>query len=85
MIVDQCIEDYGSGLNYNRKKWNGLLDEVMEQKIKIHKTIGTCRYIYNFYLFHNKERYDAGERFMSGKSFSVWLNNEYLPKHPEYS
>lgn len=20
------------------------------------------RYIYNFYLFHNKERYDAGER-----------------------
>ena len=22
---------------------------------------------------------------MSGKSFSVWLNNEYLPKHPEYS
>ena len=20
IIVDQCIEDYGSGLNYNRKK-----------------------------------------------------------------
>ena len=34
IIVDQCIEDYGSGLNYNRKKWNKLLDEVMEQKIK---------------------------------------------------
>lgn len=34
MIVDQCIEEYGSGLNYNRKKWNELLDEVMEQKIK---------------------------------------------------
>ena len=34
MIVDQCIEEYGSGLNYNRKKWNQLLDEVMEQKIK---------------------------------------------------
>ena len=31
---DQYIEDYGSGLNYNRKKWNELLDEVMEQKIK---------------------------------------------------
>ena len=30
IIVDQCIEDYGSGLNYNRKKWNQLLDEVME-------------------------------------------------------
>nr|DAQ36694.1 MAG TPA: endonuclease [Caudoviricetes sp.] len=22
---------------------------------------------------------------MSGKAFSVWLNNEYLPNHPEYS
>ena len=21
IIVDQCIEEYGSGLNYNRKKW----------------------------------------------------------------
>lgn len=35
MIVDAIIEDYGSGLNYNRKKWNELLDSVMEQKIKI--------------------------------------------------
>ena len=34
VIADQCIEDYGSGLNYNRKKWNRLLDEVMERKIK---------------------------------------------------
>ena len=34
IIIDQCIEDYGSGLNYNCKKRNQLLDEVMEQKIK---------------------------------------------------
>ena len=34
IIVDQCMEEYGSGLNYNRKKWNKLLDEVMEQKSK---------------------------------------------------
>lgn len=34
IIVNQCIEDFGSGLNYNRKKWNKLLDEVMENKIK---------------------------------------------------
>ena len=46
--------------------------------VKINKTIGTCRYVYNFYLAHNKELYDKGEKFMSGKSFSVWLNNEYL-------
>ena len=66
------------------KSFKTEINPTEEQKIKIHKTIGTCRYIYNFYLFHNKERYDAGERFMSGKSFSVWLNNEYLPGHPEY-
>ena len=42
IIVDQCIEDYGSGLNYNRKKWNQLLDEVMEQKIKTITAGRTC-------------------------------------------
>lgn len=34
IIVNECIEDFGSGLNYNRKKWNKLLIDVMEQKIK---------------------------------------------------
>lgn len=34
IIVDKCIEDYGSGLNYNRKQWNQLLDDVMSNKIK---------------------------------------------------
>lgn len=34
IIVKQCIKDFGSGLNYNRKKWNKLLEEVMENKIK---------------------------------------------------
>ena len=33
IIVNQCIEDFGSGLNYNRKKWNKLLDDVMGTKI----------------------------------------------------
>ena len=34
MIADQCIEEYGSGVNYNRPKWNRLLDDATEQKIK---------------------------------------------------
>lgn len=34
IVVDKCIKDYGSGLNYNRKKWNELLDDIMERKIK---------------------------------------------------
>ena len=35
LIADEIIRDYGSGLNYNRKKWNQLLVEVMENKIKM--------------------------------------------------
>ena len=56
-----------------------------EQVVKINKTIGTCRYLYNFYLAHNKELYDKGEKFMSAKSFSVWLNNEYIPDNQDKS
>ena len=67
------------------KSFKTEINPTEEQKIKIHKTIGTCRYIYNFYLFHNKELYIFGKKFMSGKSFGVWLNNDYLPNHQEYS
>ena len=66
------------------KSFKTEINPTQEQKVKINKTIGTCRYIYNFYLAHNKELHDNGGKFMNGKSFSVWLNNEYLPNHPEY-
>ena len=65
------------------KNFKTEINPTEEQKVKIRKTIGTCRYIYNFYLAHNKELHDNGEKFMSGKSFSVWLNNEYLPQNPD--
>ena len=65
------------------KSFKTEINPTEEQKVKIRKTIGVCRYIYNFYLAHNKELHDNGEKFMSGKSFSVWLNNEYLPKNPD--
>ncbi len=59
------------------------INPTPEQKVRINKTIGTCRYIYNFYLDYNKALHEKGERFMTGKSFSVWLNNEYLPNNPD--
>ena len=65
------------------KSFKTEINPTLKQKIKINKTIGTCRYIYNFYLSHNKALYDKGEKFMSGKSFSVWLNNDYLPNNPD--
>ena len=33
IILDQEITDIGSGLNYNRKKWNKLMDLVEENKV----------------------------------------------------
>ena len=67
------------------KSFKTEINPSEEQKVKIRKTIGTCRFIYNFYLAHNKELHKNGERFMSSSKFRVWLNNEYLPNHPEYS
>ncbi|MBP2651262.1 MAG: transposase, OrfB family [Firmicutes bacterium] len=61
------------------------LNLTPEQKHKINQTIGICRYIYNFYLAHNKEVYEQEKRFVSGMDFSKWLNNEYLPNNPEFA
>ena len=65
------------------KSFKTEINPTPEQKNKISRTIGTCRYVYNFYLAHNKELHDKGERFVSGKSFSVWLNNDYIPNNPD--
>ena len=67
------------------KSFKTEINPSEEQKVKIRKTIGTCRFVYNFYLAHNKELHEKGEKFMSSNQFRVWLNNEYVPKHPEYS
>ena len=34
IIIDEVMTDIGSGLNYNRKKWNSVLDEAMEGNIQ---------------------------------------------------
>ena len=60
------------------------INPTQEQKSKINQTIGVCRFIYNFYLAHNKEVYKQEKRFVSGMDFSKWLNNEHLPNNPEY-
>ena len=76
IIVDQCIEEYGSGLNYNRKKWNKLLDEVMEQKIKTIIITHKDRFI--------RFGYDWFEKFcMKFHTTIVIVNNEELSPQEE--
>ena len=67
------------------KSYKTEINPTLEQKQIIHKTIGVCRYVYNFYLSHNKEIYDAEKRFVSGREFSKWLNNTYLRENPDKS
>ena len=65
------------------KSFKTEINPTEEQKARIRRTIGICRYVYNFYLGHNKALHDNGKKFMTGKSFSLWLNNEYIPDNPD--
>jgi len=59
------------------------LAPTTEQADQIRRTLGVCRYVYNFYLATNNERHKAGKKFMTGMDFSKWLNNEYIPQNPD--
>ena len=61
------------------------INPTQTQIQKINQTIGTCRYIYNFYLATQKERYERGEKLQSAIDFSKWFNNDYLPDHEDMS
>ena len=65
------------------KSFKTEINPTEEQKARIRRTIDTCRYVYNFYLGHNKALHDNGEKFMTGKDFSLWLNNKYIPDNPD--
>lgn len=67
------------------KSYKTEINPTPEQKLKISRTIGVCRFVYNFYLAHNRELYESGKKFMTGKGFSKWLNNSYLPGSPDKS
>jgi predicted site-specific integrase-resolvase len=76
IIVNQCIEDFGSGLNYNRKQWNKLLDEVMENKVKTIVISSKDRFV--------RFGYDWFEEFC--KKFGteiIIVNNEALSPNEE--
>ena len=65
------------------KSYKTEINPTLEQIQVINKTIGVCRYVYNFYLVHNKEIYKQEKKFLSGMEFSKWLNNVYLKENPD--
>ena len=82
IILDEMITEIGSGLNYKRKKWNKLLDEVMQGKIE---TI-YITYQDRFIRFH----YDWFEKLCNRNGTKIVVlnnqetsSNEALVHHPE--
>ena len=76
IIVDEIIEDIGSGLNYNRRKWNKLIEECMENKVDSIIVTHKDRFI--------RFGYDWFERFLSKYNVKIIVvNNELLSSKEE--
>lgn len=76
IIVDETIEDIGSGLNYNRKKWNKLIEECMENKVDSIIVTHKDRFI--------RFGYDWFEQFLSKYNVKIIVvNNELLSPQEE--
>jgi len=76
LIVDEVLEDIGSGLNYNRLKWNKLLKECFEGKVKTIIVAHKDRFIrFGFSWF---------ERFLKEHAVNIIVvNNEALSPEEE--
>ena len=76
IIIDEVFEDVGSGLNYNRKKWNKLLEDCM---------LGTIKTI----IIAHKDRfirfgYQWFEQFLKSNGVEIIVvNNETLSPEEE--
>ena len=70
------------------KDYKGIKIEIKptgEQIEKINKTIGTGRFLYNFYIAYNKEIYEKEKRFVTGFEFSKYINNVFIKENPDKS
>ena len=76
IIIDEVIEAVGSGLNYNRKKWNKLIEHCMENKIDSIMVTHKDRFI--------RFGYEWFERFLGKYDVKIIVvNNETLSPNEE--
>jgi len=76
MIIDEIFEDIGSGLNYNRKKWNKLIEDCMLGLVQIILVAHKDRFI--------RFGYDWFERFLKANGVEIIVvNNEKLSPQEE--
>ena len=76
IIVDEVFEDISSGLNYNRKKWNKLLEDCILGLIKIIIISHKDRFI--------RFGFDWFERFLKSNGVElIIVNNESMSPQEE--
>lgn len=66
------------------KTYKTEINPTLKQIEIINKTIGTCRFVYNLFLSHNKEIHEKEKRYINNYEFSKWLNNDFIPNNQDY-
>ena len=71
LIIDQVIKEYGLGSDFNRKEWNQLIEDVIQQKV------GTIIVAHkNVFINSNFEWF---EKLLTNRNANIiTLNNETL-------
>lgn len=67
------------------KAYKTEIHPTEEQRRHIEQTFSACRYVFNQYIAANQKAHEAGEKFISGYTFSKYLNNGFRVEHPECS
>lgn len=76
IIIDEIYEDIGSGLNYNRKKWNEIIDNSIKGEIKVIIIAHKDRFI--------RFGYDWFEKFLKSNGTEIIVvNNESVSPEQE--
>ena len=57
------------------KSFKTEINPTKEQVVKIEKSIGICRFLYNEYIRENIKAYEKNEKFITGNDFDKYVNN----------
>lgn len=78
-----CINNGMAKSHVRIKAYRVEIDLKTDQKIKLIKSLGTLRFVYNLFIDTNRQNYQNNLPYQDNFSFSLWLNNTYLPNNPD--
>lgn len=57
------------------KSFKTEIKPTKEQIVKIKKSLGICRFLYNEYIRENIKAYERDKKFVTGNDFDKYVNN----------